>query len=79
MYLVSLKTLKDEGMRPMAKGFELKIFISSRESECGECGENLGRRAWIMLNEKELYLKVVFKGKGGVSTGRLLAAVNRPH
>jgi len=28
---------------------------------------------------KELYLKVVFKGKGGVSTGRLLAAVNRPH
>jgi len=27
----------------------------------------------------ELYLKVVFKGKGGVSTGRLLAAVNRPH
>jgi len=37
----------------MAKGFELKIFISSRESECGECGENLGRRAWIMLNEKK--------------------------
>jgi len=28
---------------------------------------------------QELYLKVVFKGKGGVSTGRLLAAVNRPH
>jgi len=28
---------------------------------------------------RELYLKVVFKGKGGVSTGRLLAAVNRPH
>jgi len=29
--------------------------------------------------KQELYLKVVFKGKGGVSTGRLLAAVNRPH
>ena len=29
--------------------------------------------------DSELYLKVVFKGKGGVSTGRLLAAVNRPH
>ena len=29
--------------------------------------------------QMELYLKVVFKGKGGVSTGRLLAAVNRPH
>jgi len=35
----------------------------------------------IKLDEvsMELYLKVVFKGKGGVSTGRLLAAVNRPH
>jgi len=33
--------------------------------------------AYKML--RELYLKVVFKGKGGVSTGRLLAAVNRPH
>jgi len=32
-----------------------------------------------MLGHTELYLKVVFKGKGGVSTGRLLAAVNRPH
>ena len=34
--------------------------------QCSACGS-------------ELYLKVVFKGKGGVSTGRLLAAVNRPH
>jgi len=31
------------------------------------------------VTQIELYLKVVFKGKGGVSTGRLLAAVNRPH
>jgi hypothetical protein len=35
----------------MAKGNELKVFISSRESVCDECGENLGRRAWITLNE----------------------------
>ena len=28
---------------------EIKIFISSRESTCGECGENLGSRAWIAL------------------------------
>jgi len=33
----------------------------------------------LHAQEVELYLKVVFKGKGGVSTGRLLAAVNRPH
>jgi hypothetical protein len=28
---------------------ELKVFISSRESTCGECGENLGAHAWISL------------------------------
>jgi hypothetical protein len=28
---------------------ELKLFISSRESTCGECGENLGSKAWITL------------------------------
>jgi hypothetical protein len=30
---------------------ELKVFISSRESTCGECGENLGSKAWITLVE----------------------------
>ncbi len=28
---------------------ELKVFISSRESVCSECGENLGAKAWITL------------------------------
>ena len=28
---------------------ELKVFISTRESNCGECGENLGTKAWITL------------------------------
>jgi hypothetical protein len=28
---------------------ELKVFISNRESICGECGEDLGRKAWITL------------------------------
>jgi hypothetical protein len=28
---------------------ERKVFISRRESVCGECGENLGRNAWITL------------------------------
>jgi hypothetical protein len=27
----------------------LKVFISNRESICGECGDNLGARAWITL------------------------------
>jgi hypothetical protein len=29
---------------------ELKVFISHRESICGECGENLGSKAWILLS-----------------------------
>jgi hypothetical protein len=32
---------------------ELKVFISTRESTCGECGENLGSKAWITLVEEK--------------------------
>lgn len=28
---------------------ELKVFISNSESKCDECGEDLGRHAWITL------------------------------
>lgn len=31
----------------------IKVFISHRESQCGECGEDLGRQAWITLEEKK--------------------------
>jgi len=34
----------------MEKPEDLKIFIVSKASSCGECGENLGRGAWISLN-----------------------------
>ena len=30
---------------------DLKVFISLRDSVCGECKEELGRRAWITLTE----------------------------
>ena len=32
------------------KQSDLKVFISSRESKCDECGEHLGHHAWIMLH-----------------------------
>jgi len=48
-----------------------KITASSKPDQ--------GTTMTLSLPLAELYLKVVFKGKGGVSTGRLLAAVNRPH
>ena len=35
----------------MAKSNDLKIFISSRNSTCDECKEELGRKAWIYLQE----------------------------
>lgn len=28
---------------------ELRVFISNRDSRCDDCGEELGRRAWIFL------------------------------
>jgi hypothetical protein len=37
-------------MKPQQKSrHELKVFISNRNSTCDECGENLGRKAWITL------------------------------
>lgn len=29
---------------------EIKVFISSRNSKCGECHADLGKKAWIVLN-----------------------------
>ena len=31
--------------------FEIKVFITTREASCDECGEDLGRKAWIVLVE----------------------------
>ena len=36
-----------------AKPKDLKVFISNRESRCDECGEELGRKAWITLEENK--------------------------
>ena len=33
----------------MSKDNQLKVFIANRESKCDECGEALGRHAWIVL------------------------------
>jgi hypothetical protein len=30
----------------------LKVFITTGESRCNECGEELGRHAWITLVEE---------------------------
>ncbi|HLE42304.1 MAG TPA: DUF2293 domain-containing protein, partial [Nitrospirota bacterium] len=35
----------------MEQPTDLKVFITSRDSTCDECGENLGRKAWITLNK----------------------------
>jgi len=34
----------------ITKNNEIKVYISNRESICGECGENLGHKAWITLD-----------------------------
>lgn len=39
-------------MRVNTDNSELKVFISSRESTCSECGQNLGSHAWITLAGK---------------------------
>jgi hypothetical protein len=37
----------------MAQSTDLKVFITTRESSCDECGEDLGRKAWITLAEEQ--------------------------
>ena len=32
---------------------QLKVFITSKDSKCDECGEELGRHAWIVLKENK--------------------------
>jgi len=32
---------------------DLKVFITSRDSTCDECRENLGRKAWITLHKEK--------------------------
>lgn len=39
-------------MKWTKEGSDLKVFISNRDSSCDECGEDLGRRAWITLNKE---------------------------
>jgi len=37
----------------MREKTDIQVFISSRESICGECGENLGQHAWITLDREK--------------------------
>jgi hypothetical protein len=38
-----------EADKGLALSGDLRVFISNRESRCDDCGEDLGRRAWIFL------------------------------
>ncbi len=38
-------------MSQIKENTELKVFITAGDSSCGECGEQLGRHAWITLVE----------------------------
>ena len=52
----------------MAPTDELKVFISTRDSMCGECHEQLGRRAWILLaGERGAVSGVRRHGSPGIS------------
>jgi len=37
----------------MSKSNDIVVFISTRNSTCGECKQELGRRAWIKLDRKK--------------------------
>jgi hypothetical protein len=39
-------------MKEKKESKEIKVFITSREAVCDECGENLGRKALITVQDK---------------------------
>ena len=41
------------GAKQKSSDNEIKVFISHRDSKCDECGEQLGRQAWITLEENK--------------------------
>jgi hypothetical protein len=41
------------------KANDLTVFITNQEATCAECGEELGRGAWIMLTEEKQALCLV--------------------
>ena len=48
-YLASMVSKKDFGL--MARKEDLTVFITAGDATCDECGEELGRKAWICLGE----------------------------
>ena len=50
----------------MAKAAELKVFITRRASTCDECGQQIGRSAWIALAGEKGLASIAFPG---ISTG----------
>jgi len=42
----------------MAKREDPKVFITSRQSKCDECKEDLGKKAWITLAEDIGHIQV---------------------
>ena len=73
----NLQLLGGEELTLWSFGGQLGNYLNIQKVPLPIGGEQTALRTAAYLSE--LYLKVVFKGKGGVSTGRLLAAVNRPH
>ena len=45
--------LKKESPSRQRKEFDLKVFISHRDSTCDECGEELGHSAWVTLKKEK--------------------------
>jgi hypothetical protein len=44
-----MKSVEQTGRSQSERTKEIMVFISNRDSTCGECGESLGSKAWITL------------------------------
>jgi hypothetical protein len=49
----TLQTHAVDSGASIRKSEDIKVFISHRDSKCDECGQELGRKAWITLEENK--------------------------
>jgi hypothetical protein len=69
IYLILTKAPKTEAvtdLQKMKQSTDIKVFITISKSSCDECGENLGRGAWITLaKDKKALCRHLFERETG--------------
>jgi len=45
--------MSDMRVEQLKQNAELKVFITTTDAACDDCGEQLGRKAWVTTGQKQ--------------------------